>query len=155
MHASFIYLGLTIYFLILLFIFVDLAYVYKTYSIHPLQAIPLALGVELLAAYFSAIAIYYGKYILKTIAISFALFVWFLVMTASTQLWTKVTILSVATTLFVPFANLILPSILAYLLQQKQTQDGQDEPSETTPISQNIKHQKQKQKKNEDYTHRR
>jgi hypothetical protein len=83
---------------------------------HTLQTIPLSLGVELLAAYFSFVAIYYRKLILKIIALSFGTFVWFLVMTATTKLWTDVSLLSIAITMFVPFSNLVLPSIVAYIL---------------------------------------
>lgn len=108
--------GLTIYTLILMFIFVDLVYVYRSFAVHTLQTIPLSLGVELLAAYFSFVAIYYRKSILKIIALSFGAFVWFLVMTATTKLWTDVSLLSIAVTIFVPFANLVLPSIIAYIL---------------------------------------
>lgn len=99
-----------------MFIFVDLVYVYRSFAVHTLQTIPLSLGVELLAAYFSFVAIYYRKSILKIIALSFGAFVWFLVMTATTKLWTDVSLLSIAVTIFVPFANLVLPSIIAYIL---------------------------------------
>ena len=99
-----------------MFIFVDLVYVYRSFAVHTLQTIPLSLGVELLAAYFSFASIYYRKLILKIIALSFGAFVWFLVMTATTKLWTDISLLSVAITIFVPFANLVLPSIIAYIL---------------------------------------
>jgi hypothetical protein len=112
--------GLTIYTLILMFIFVDLVYVYRSFAVHTLQTIPLSLGVELLAAYFSFVAIYYRKLILKIIALSFGSFVWFLVMTATTKLWTDISLLSVAITIFVPFANLVLPSIIAYILSNTE-----------------------------------
>jgi hypothetical protein len=108
-----------------MFIFVDLVYVYRSFAVHTLQTIPLALGVELLAAYFSFVAIYYRKLILKIIALSFGVFVWFLVMTATTKLWTDISLLSVAITIFVPFSNLVLPSITAYILsniENKQVQ---------------------------------
>lgn len=117
--------GLTIYTLILIFIFVDLVYVYKSFAVHTLQTIPLSLGVELLAAYFSFVAIYYRKLILKIIALSFGAFVWFLVMTATTKLWTDVSLLSVAITIFVPFANLVLPSIIAYILSNTENKQVQ------------------------------
>jgi cell division protein FtsB len=112
--------GLTIYTLILMFIFVDLVYVFRSFAVHTLQTIPLALGVELLAAYFSFVAIYYRKLILKIIALSFGTFVWFLVMTATTKMWTDISLLSVAITIFVPFANLVLPSIVAYILSNTE-----------------------------------
>ncbi|MBX0311662.1 MAG: hypothetical protein JHC31_07770 [Sulfurihydrogenibium sp.] len=92
---------------------------------HTLQTIPLSLGVELLAAYFSFTAIYYRKLILKIIALSFGTFVWFLVMTATTKLWTEVSLLSVAITMFVPFANLVLPSIIAYILSNTENKQVQ------------------------------
>lgn len=117
--------GLTIYTLILMFIFVDLVYVFKSFAVHTLQTIPLALGVELLAAYFSFVAIYYRKLILKIIALSFGTFVWFLVMTATTKLWTDISLLSVAITIFVPFANLVLPSIIAYILSNTENKQVQ------------------------------
>jgi hypothetical protein len=117
--------GLTIYTLILMFIFVDLVYVFRSFAVHTLQTIPLALGVELLAAYFSFTAIYYRKLILKIIALSFGAFVWFLVMTATTKLWTDVSLLSVAITIFVPFANLVLPSIIAYILSNTENKQVQ------------------------------
>lgn len=117
--------GLTIYTLILMFIFVDLVYVFRSFAVHTLQTIPLALGVELLAAYFSFTAIYYRKAILKIIALSFGAFVWFLVMTATTKLWTDVSLLSVAITIFVPFANLVLPSIIAYILSNTENKQVQ------------------------------
>lgn len=117
--------GLTIYTLILMFIFVDLVYVYRSFAVHTLQTIPLALGVELLAAYFSFTAIYYRKLILKIIALSFGAFVWFLVMTATTKLWTDISLLSVAITIFVPFANLVLPSIIAYILSNTENKQVQ------------------------------
>jgi cell division protein FtsB len=120
MQKFFIISGLTIYTLILMFIFVDLVYVFRSFAVHTLQTIPLALGVELLAAYFSFTAIYYRKLILKIIALSFGAFVWFLVMTATTKLWTDVSLLSVAITIFVPFANLVLPSIIAYILSNTE-----------------------------------
>ena len=103
-----------------MFIFVDLVYVYRSFAVHTLQTIPLALGVELLAAYFSFVAIYYRKLILKIIALSFGTFVWFLVMTATTKLWTEISLLSIAITMFVPFANLVLPSIIAYILSNTE-----------------------------------
>jgi len=93
--------------------------------VHTLQTIPLSLGVELLAAYFSFVAIYYRKLILKIIALSFGAFVWFLVMTATTKLWTDVSLLSVAITIFVPFANLVLPSIIAYILSNTENKQVQ------------------------------
>jgi hypothetical protein len=108
-----------------MFIFVDLVYVYKSFAVHTLQTIPLSLGVELLAAYFSFTAIYYRKLILKIIALSFGTFVWFLVMTATTKLWTEVSLLSVAITMFVPFANLVLPSIIAYILSNTENKQVQ------------------------------
>lgn len=108
-----------------MFIFVDLVYVYRSFAVHTLQTIPLALGVELLAAYFSFTAIYYRKLILKIIALSFGAFVWFLVMTATTKLWTDISLLSVAITIFVPFANLVLPSIIAYILSNTETKQIQ------------------------------
>lgn len=117
--------GLTIYTLILMFIFVDLVYVYRSFAVHTLQTIPLSLGVELLAAYFSFVAIYYRKLILKIIALSFGAFVWFLVMTATTKLWTDISLLSVAITIFVPFANLVLPSIIAYILSNTENKQVQ------------------------------
>jgi len=120
MQKFFMISGLTIYTLILMFIFVDLVYVYRSFAVHTLQTIPLALGVELLAAYFSFVAIYYRKLILKIIALSFGVFVWFLVMTATTKLWTDISLLSVAITIFVPFANLVLPSIIAYILSNTE-----------------------------------
>jgi cell division protein FtsB len=108
-----------------MFIFVDLVYVYRSFAVHTLQTIPLALGVELLAAYFSFTAIYYRKLILKIIALSFGAFVWFLVMTATTKLWTDISLLSVAITIFVPFANLVLPSIIAYILSNTENKQVQ------------------------------
>ena len=117
--------GLTIYTLILMFIFVDLVYVFRSFAVHTLQTIPLSLGVELLAAYFSFTAIYYRKLILKIIALSFGAFVWFLVMTATTKLWTDISLLSVAITIFVPFANLVLPSIIAYILSNTENKQVQ------------------------------
>jgi cell division protein FtsB len=93
--------------------------------VHTLQTIPLSLGVELLAAYFSFAAIYYRKLILKIIALSFGAFVWFLVMTATTKLWTDISLLSIAVTLFVPFANLVLPSIIAYILSNTENKQVQ------------------------------
>jgi hypothetical protein len=108
-----------------MFIFVDLVYVFKSFAVHTLQTIPLALGVELLAAYFSFVAIYYRKLILKIIALSFGTFVWFLVMTATTKLWTDISLLSVAITIFVPFANLVLPSIIAYILSNTENKQVQ------------------------------
>jgi hypothetical protein len=117
--------GLTIYTLILMFIFVDLVYVYRSFAVHTLQTIPLSLGVELLAAYFSFVAIYYRKLILKIIALSFGAFVWFLVMTATTKLWTDISLLSIAITIFVPFANLVLPSIIAYILSNTENKQVQ------------------------------
>ncbi len=117
--------GLTIYTLILMFIFVDLVYVFRSFAVHTLQTIPLSLGVELLAAYFSFVAIYYRKLILKIIALSFGVFVWFLVMTATTKLWTDISLLSVAITIFVPFANLVLPSIIAYILSNTENKQVQ------------------------------
>lgn len=125
MQKFFVISGLTIYTLILMFIFVDLVYVYKSFAVHTLQTIPLSLGVELLAAYFSFTAIYYRKLILKIIALSFGTFVWFLVMTATTKLWTEVSLLSVAITMFVPFANLVLPSIIAYILSNTENKQVQ------------------------------
>jgi hypothetical protein len=108
-----------------MFIFVDLVYVYRSFAVHTLQTIPLSLGVELLAAYFSFAAIYYRKLILKIIALSFGAFVWFLVMTATTKLWTDISLLSVAITMFVPFANLVLPSIIAYILSNTENKQAQ------------------------------
>jgi cell division protein FtsB len=108
-----------------MFIFVDLVYVFRSFAVHTLQTIPLSLGVELLAAYFSFTAIYYRKSILKIIALSFGAFVWFLVMTATTKLWTDVSLLSVAITIFVPFANLVLPSIIAYILSNTENKQVQ------------------------------
>jgi hypothetical protein len=108
-----------------MFIFVDLVYVYRSFAVHTLQTIPLSLGVELLAAYFSFAAIYYRKLILKIIALSFGAFVWFLVMTATTKLWTDISLLSVAITIFVPFANLVLPSIIAYILSNTENKQVQ------------------------------
>lgn len=108
-----------------MFIFVDLVYVYRSFAVHTLQTIPLSLGVELLAAYFSFAAIYYRKLILKIIALSFGAFVWFLVMTATTKLWTDISLLSIAVTLFVPFANLVLPSIIAYILSNTENKQVQ------------------------------
>ena len=108
-----------------MFIFVDLVYVYRSFAVHTLQTIPLSLGVELLAAYFSFAAIYYRKSILKIIALSFGAFVWFLVMTATTKLWTDVSLLSIAITIFVPFANLVLPSIIAYILSNTENKQVQ------------------------------
>jgi len=108
-----------------MFIFVDLVYVYRSFAVHTLQTIPLSLGVELLAAYFSFVAIYYRKLILKIIALSFGVFVWFLVMTATTKLWTDISLLSVAITIFVPFANLVLPSIIAYMLSNTENKQVQ------------------------------
>jgi hypothetical protein len=108
-----------------MFIFVDLVYVYRSFAVHTLQTIPLSLGVELLAAYFSFVAIYYRKLILKIIALSFGAFVWFLVMTATTKLWTDISLLSVAITIFVPFANLVLPSIIAYILSNTENKQVQ------------------------------
>jgi hypothetical protein len=108
-----------------MFIFVDLVYVFKSFAVHTLQTIPLALGVELLAAYFSFVAIYYRKLILKIIALSFGTFVWFLVMTATTKLWTDISLLAVAITIFVPFANLVLPSIIAYILSNTENKQVQ------------------------------
>jgi len=125
MQKFFMISGLTIYTLILMFIFVDLVYVYRSFAVHTLQTIPLSLGVELLAAYFSFVAIYYRKLILKIIALSFGVFVWFLVMTATTKLWTDISLLSVAITIFVPFANLVLPSIIAYMLSNTENKQIQ------------------------------
>jgi len=125
MQKFFLISGLTIYTLILMFIFVDLVYVFKSFAVHTLQTIPLALGVELLAAYFSFAAIYYRKLILKIIALSFGAFVWFLVMTATTKLWTDISLLSIAITIFVPFANLVLPSIIAYILSNTENKQVQ------------------------------
>lgn len=125
MRKFFMISGLTIYTLILMFIFVDLVYVYRSFAVHTLQTIPLSLGVELLAAYFSFVAIYYRKLILKIIALSFGAFVWFLVMTATTKLWTDISLLSIAITIFVPFANLVLPSIIAYILSNTENKQVQ------------------------------
>jgi hypothetical protein len=108
-----------------MFIFVDLVYVFRSFAVHTLQTIPLSLGVELLAAYFSFASIYYRKLILKIIALSFGAFVWFLVMTATTKLWTDISLLSVAITIFVPFANLVLPSIIAYILSNTENKQVQ------------------------------
>lgn len=111
-----VFYSVLVYLLILIFIFMDLYFVFENIAVYKFQALPLALGVELLSVFFTSASLVYNRnIILKICAILYTLFLWFLVILASTNMLQNINIISLITTIFVPFTYLMV-AIASYII---------------------------------------